>query len=134
MVDKERLEEIRKAFEKWRRHENEKEYQEADEILLEFANKHFEWLIDLGYESAGLESVKEVKSDNVNPAHYKQGGIETFDYIRAKLTSPELDGYLKGNIIKYVSRERLKNSTEDLKKAQWYLDKLVEIRIGDEAK
>ena len=131
MVDKERLEEIRKAFEKWRRHENEKEYQEADEILLEFANKHFEWLIDLWYESVGLDSVKEVKSDNINPVHYQQGGIETFDYIQAKLTPQELDGYMKGNIIKYVSRERLKNSTEDLKKAQWYLDKLVEIRAED---
>lgn len=123
-----RLGEIRNMFESWRKHESANEYQEADECLLEFANKHFEWLINLGYESDGLDRVLEVKSDNINPAHYQQGGIETFDYIRAKLTSHELDGYLKGNIIKYVSRERLKNRTEDLKKAQWYLDKLVEIR------
>lgn len=123
-----RLGEIRNMYESWRKHESANEYQEADECLLEFANKHFEWLINLGYESDGLEHVLEVKSDNINPAHYQQGGIETFDYMRAKLTSQELDGCMKGNIIKYVSRERLKNSTEDLKKAQWYLDKLVEIR------
>lgn len=128
-----RLGEIRSMFENWRKHESANEYQEADECLLEFANKHFEWLINLinrGYESVGLEPEKEVwiKSDNINPNHYKTGGIETFDYMQAKLTSHELDGYMKGNIIKYVSRERLKNGTEDLKKAQWYLDKLVEIR------
>lgn len=85
-------------------------------------------LFDESEKEKIVNRLVEVKSDNINPAHYQQGGIETFDYIRAKLTSHELDGYLKGNIIKYVSRERLKNGTEDLKKAQWYLDKLVEIR------
>lgn len=82
-------------------------------------------LEDTAYE-LGTKSI-----DNINPGHYKIGGIETFDYIQAKLSSRELDGYLKGNIIKYVSRERFKNRTEDLKKAQWYLDKLVEIRAED---
>ena len=34
--------------------------------------------------------------------------------------------YLQGNIIKYLWRYRYKNGTEDLKKAQWYLNKLIE--------
>jgi hypothetical protein len=33
---------------------------------------------------------------------------------------------MKGNVIKYVSRERYKNGVEDLKKAKWYLDRLIE--------
>jgi len=67
--------------------------------------------------------------DPVNhPSHYTQGGIETLDYIKAKLTEEEFCGYLKGNIFKYVSREGLKNGVEDLKKARFYLDKLVEVK------
>ena len=58
-------------------------------------------------------------SDNIHPDHYKVG-IETIDYI----TSWKMD-YLEGNIIKYVSRYNYKNGVEDLKKAQWYLTKLI---------
>ena len=66
--------------------------------------------------------------DNVNhPSHYKQGGIETIDYLQAKLTHEEFVGYLKGNILKYMSRANLKNGAEDYKKAQWYLNKLIEV-------
>ena len=62
---------------------------------------------------------KSSMSDNINPDHYKVG-IETIDYI----TSWKMD-YLEGNIIKYVSRYNYKNGVEDLKKAQWYLTKLI---------
>lgn len=65
--------------------------------------------------------------DNVNhPNHYTQGSIETIDYIKDKLTDEEFRGFIKGNILKYISRERLKNSDEDLRKSNWYLNKLVE--------
>lgn len=66
-------------------------------------------------------------TDNINPSHYKTGGIETIDYIKAKLTEEEYKGYLKGNIIKYISRAEQKNGAEDYKKAQWYTNRLVEV-------
>lgn len=66
-------------------------------------------------------------SDNVNhPKHYTDGKIECIDYIRDKLTDEEFRGYIKGNILKYITRERLKNKDEDLQNAKWYLDKLLE--------
>jgi hypothetical protein len=60
--------------------------------------------------------------DNVNhPSHYKMGGIETIDFIEAK----DL-GYHLGNVIKYITRADHKgNRLEDLKKAQWYLNRAV---------
>jgi len=58
--------------------------------------------------------------DNINPSHYKQGKIEVIDFI----LDQELN-YLEGNIIKYVSRYKYKNGLEDLKKAQWYLNKVM---------
>lgn len=70
-----------------------------------------------------------MKNDPVNqPAHYKSGGIETIDFMEAKLSKTEFVGYLKGNVIKYLSRAELKGAaTQDYKKAKWYLDRLVRV-------
>lgn len=56
-----------------------------------------------------------------HPAHYTQGNIEVIDFI----TDQKMN-YLEGNIIKYVSRYKFKNGIEDLRKARFYLDALVE--------
>lgn len=60
-----------------------------------------------------------------HPSHYTTGKIETIEYIEDKLTLEMLEGYFIGNIIKYVSRYRHKNGVEDLKKARWYLDRMI---------
>lgn len=71
-------------------------------------------------------SAKPESTDNVSkPAHYRQGDIECIDAIRAALTPDEFRGYCKGNTLKYVWRERHKGGTESLKKARWYLDRLI---------
>lgn len=59
-------------------------------------------------------------SDPVNPQHYKTGGVETIDYLRAKLTPEEFLGFCKGNVIKYASRAAHKGGLEDYEKASWY--------------
>ena len=72
------------------------------------------------------EVLKEINKDNVNhPAHYTDGGIECIEAIEAQLTPEEYRGYLKGNVAKYVWREQHKGGIESLKKAQWYLLRLV---------
>ena len=64
--------------------------------------------------------------DNVNhPKHYTNGKIEPIDFINAN----NMD-YLEGNIVKYISRYKLKNGVEDLKKASWYLDRLIKREEG----
>lgn len=74
--------------------------------------------------SAGGVSVKNENTDNVNnPSHYTAGGIETLDYIKAKVK--DYPSYVAGNILKYVSRYEHKNGIEDLKKAQFYLNDLI---------
>ena len=67
-------------------------------------------------------------SDSVNhPPHYKIGGIETIDYMKAKSTPEEFKGHLRLTAIKYLSRTGYKgDALEDLKKARWYLNKLIE--------
>lgn len=71
-------------------------------------------------------AVKQM-SDNVNhPFHYTQGGIECLDAIEASMTPSQYQSYLKGNIIKYLWRYEHKNGLEDVKKAQFYLNRMIE--------
>jgi len=73
-----------------------------------------------------LDTFYAERADMVNsPPHYNQAGIECIDAIEAA-TSDGYEYYLQGNIIKYLWRYRYKNGIEDLEKAQWYLNKLIE--------
>jgi hypothetical protein len=67
--------------------------------------------------------------DNINPNHYK-GKVETIDAIESSMSHEAFKGYLHGNIIKYVSRWTRKNGVEDLRKADWYLQKLIKLEDG----
>ena len=70
--------------------------------------------------------MKAQEEDMVNsPPHYNKTGVECIDAIAAA-TGDGYEYYLQGNIMKYLWRYRYKNGTEDLKKAQWYLTKLIE--------
>ena len=72
-----------------------------------------------------------LKQDNVNhPAHYL-GKIEVIDYIEDKLSKDQFEGYLLGNILKYLSRYQKKNGLEDLEKGQWYLNKLIKVKKNE---
>ena len=61
----------------------------------------------------------------ISPPHYTSGGIECIHAIKASMSADEYQGYLKGNLQKYVWRYRHKNGVEDLMKAQVYLNWLI---------
>ena len=69
-----------------------------------------------------------IDPDMVNsPDHYTHNGIEAINVIEAKLTDEQYEGYLQGSVMKYLLRSNYKGKrNEDLKKAQWYLNCLVE--------
>ncbi len=69
-----------------------------------------------------IESANEMQ---IAGDHYKKKAVQPWDYIIAN----DL-GYLEGNVVKYVSRWKNKNGIEDLKKAQHYLAKLLEVANG----
>ena len=78
-------------------------------------------------ENVGMVN-REFVGDMVNhPPHYNQKGIECIDAIEAA-TNEGFEFYLQGNIMKYLWRYKYKNGVEDLKKAQWYLSKLIGIQ------
>ena len=69
-------------------------------------------------------------SDLVNhPPHYTNAdsGIECIEAIESSMSMEEFKGFLKGNVQKYIWRYSQKNGAEDLKKAKWYLERLIAI-------
>ena len=62
-----------------------------------------------------------------HPEHYNTGAVECIDGIKAATESLSgFEGFCAGNAIKYLWRWKHKGSVEDLEKAKWYIDKLIE--------
>ena len=85
-------------------------------------------------ESGSMKVIDKTRDDMVNdPPHYNTGSIECIDAIQAALTPTEFRGYCKGNNLKYTWREHYKGEDEDLKKAAWYIDRLLQSIDDDES-
>jgi predicted transcriptional regulator len=95
---------------------------ECSPVRLDNVIKHLNKQKELVNASAPIKTSEKVNS----PAHYNSGSIECIDAIESMLTKEEFTGFLRGNILKYQWRYKQKNGAEDLKKAQWYFDKLKE--------
>jgi len=83
------------------------------------------------YGSDSTHAEGDSTPDAINPDHYKVGGIETIDYMRAKSTPEEFEGYLRLSALKYLSRVGHKHGdhdaarAEEYRKALWFIDRLV---------
>mgnify|MGYP003655037511 CR=1 FL=1 len=66
------------------------------------------------------------KMSTTNPQHYRQGEIEVIDFI----LDQKMD-YLTASVQKYLARWRFKEGIEDLRKARWFLDKLIEQQMNN---
>ena len=69
------------------------------------------------------------KADPVNPAHYKRCDIERIEAIKAHFGDGFPD-YLRGNVMKYLSRYKQKGGVRNLRKAVWYLERLTK-EVGE---
>jgi hypothetical protein len=75
------------------------------------------------------EMMELVPNEKINhPAHYTAGSIEVIDYLQEKMTPEMFEGFCIGNALKYLSRYRYKGGVEDLKKAEWYLNKIITVK------
>ena len=102
-----------------------------DEMSDDMLNKCYNWYKDL--DPAACENDegdccnKESDVDMVNhPSHYTQGGIECIDALKAATVSKTgIEAVCTANAIKYLWRYEEKNGVEDVKKARWYIDRLI---------
>ncbi|QFG05650.1 hypothetical protein 031MP004_73 [Bacillus phage 031MP004] len=71
------------------------------------------------------------EEDLVNkPNHYHKGDIDVIQALQAQMTKEEYEGFMKGNVAKYVFRELWKGGAQDLEKARFYLDRVIESKKG----
>jgi hypothetical protein len=78
------------------------------------------------------DTPKEESCPVENPDHYNTGSIEAIEAIRASMDADQYFGYLKGNVMKYLWRYDYKEKpVEDLRKADWYLNRLIDALIED---
>ena len=102
-----------------------------DKMTDKMLNKCYNWYKELC--STACENVedsccnKESNVDMVNhPSHYTQGGIECIDALKAATVSKTgIEAVCTANAIKYLWRYEEKNGIEDVKKARWYIDRLI---------
>lgn len=68
-----------------------------------------------------------MNNDAINPNHYKLGGkLEVIDVIEAVTKDMTgMEAVCTANALKYICRWKHKNGLEDLKKARWYLERLI---------
>ncbi len=79
------------------------------------------------------EHSEDAKADPVNrPAHYTSGGIECIDAMQAAFGDEAVKDFCLCNAFKYLWRHRQKNGVEDLKKARWYLNRLITAMEAEE--
>ena len=99
----------------------------SDDML----NKCYNWYKEINpaaCENAEAKCCdKEPNADMVNhPSHYTQGGIECIDALKAATVSKTgIEAVCTANAIKYLWRYEEKNGIEDVKKARWYIDRLI---------
>ena len=78
------------------------------------------------------KEVDNVVNDPVNhPSHYQGNGVECIDCIKSAVSGLDgFHGFCAGNAIKYIFRFSHKNGVEDLRKAEWYIDRLIKAIPG----
>ena len=83
--------------------------------------------IPMRHEEYMKQKAKQAEPDMVNqPPHYTHGDIECIDAIRSALGPEGFAAFCRGNVIKYNWRCDHKAGVQDVEKAGWYLDKLID--------
>jgi len=62
----------------------------------------------------------------VGGSHYKDKAVQPWTAMESWMTPEEFEGFLRGNVIKYIARYKDKNGIQDVLKAKHYLEKLIE--------
>jgi len=77
-------------------------------------------------DAIGQNGGEGLHYDAINPSHYRQGGVECIDALdAATIGKAGIEAVCTANIIKYLWRYESKNGVEDVRKARWYLDRLL---------
>lgn len=90
------------------------------------------WEDERPWDVIAANMYADSKSDNINkPTHYHKNGIDVIGFAEAQFSKEEQKGFHRINAIKYITRYDRKNGVEDLNKAKFYIDKLIEMEESE---
>ncbi len=87
-------------------------------------NGHYENTKPSGSSEGKMKKIGP-KDSVTEPPHYKNLAIDTLELMSVNFSDEAYMGFLEGNVLKYVMRYKMKNGVQDLRKAQYYLDLLI---------
>lgn len=87
-------------------------------------NGHYENTKPSGSSEGKMEKIGP-KDSVTEPPHYKNLAIDTLELMSVNFSDEAYMGFLEGNVLKYVMRYKMKNGAQDLRKAQYYLELLI---------
>ena len=95
---------------------------DPNEVPLFVPEEYQEARLEMGEDFIEMEKI----DDYIEPDYYHNGtdGADVIEMIYRTFPFEHFRGFMKGNVIKYVTRYDRKNGPEDLKKAHTYLDRL----------
>ena len=67
------------------------------------------------------------RNHQIGGGHYVEKAIQPWDFMQSVMTEEQFEGFLRGNVIKYIARYPDKGGRVDLETARHYLDKLIEV-------
>lgn len=86
------------------------------------------WEDERPWDVIAAKMYADSKADNINkPTHYHSGNIDVIKFSEENFSKEEQKGFHRINAIKYITRYDRKNGVEDLQKARFYIDKLIEM-------
>lgn len=81
----------------------------------------------MSYDQICADALRTVNDQVNHPSHYTQGNVECIDAIESAVTHlTGADAYCTGNAIKYLFRWKQKGGLQDLEKAIWYINRMLE--------
>lgn len=105
---------------------------EQKEKFKEIEQRKFENMNQMTETQKVLKQIVKQKEEELiqdiinNPDHYHKGGIDIYEILQMKFSPEYYRGFCLGNILKYTLRHELKGGIQDLEKAEFNLDRLIE--------
>lgn len=75
-----------------------------------------------------MEIIEPIEDKIIFPSHYYKNEIDVIEFAKMQFSKDELKGFFRINALKYITRYDRKNGMEDLEKAKYYIDKLIDFR------
>jgi hypothetical protein len=121
----EMIKHTQELYEKYKERQDKWKQRTAQADLKDALEERMDIIGQNGNDGWHYDTMK--RDDNFETPEHYDSEIQPWDFMESNMTEQAFEGFLKGNIIKYISRYEFKGGLQDLRKARHYLDKLIKV-------